>query len=65
MAISWTWTLPATSADQAIGCGTLVLDGEVAAGDFRAARRGAAPCLRDHEIADFHLFGARRRGQHG
>src|SRR5258708_4317163 len=34
-----------------------------ARGDFRAARRGTAPGLREHEIAGFYFFGARGRGE--
>ena len=64
IAISWTSTLPAISADaadQPVRRRALVLDGEIAAGDLRAARRGPAPGLRDDEIAGLDLLGARGR----
>ena len=55
----------ARTADQLVGRAALVLDGEKAAADFRAARRGAGPCLRDDEIASLDLLGARGRGEQG
>jgi hypothetical protein len=49
------------ATDQPIRSRALVLDGQISAGDFRAARRGAALGLRDHEITGFYLVGERRR----
>src|SRR5882724_5516519 len=46
------------AADQPVRRRALVLDGEVAAADFGATRRGAAPGLRDYEIAGLDLLGA-------
>ncbi len=50
------------TADQPIRRRALVLDGEIAAANFRSAGRRAAPGLRDHEIAGLDLLSACRRG---
>ena len=47
-------------ADQPVRRSALVLDGEIAAADLGPPRRGAAPGLRDHEIAGLDLLGAER-----
>jgi hypothetical protein len=47
-------------ANQRIGGGPLVLDGEEAAGDLGAARRCPAPWLDDDEIAGRSLLRLRR-----
>src|ERR1700722_20826622 len=47
------------AADQPVRRRALVLDGEVAAADFGATRRGAAPGLRNYEISGLDLLGAR------
>jgi len=57
MAISCTSTLPATgAADQLIRRSTLVFDGEIAATNLGAARRGPRPGMVEYKIADFYLL---------